>query len=77
MRNPHKVISRTLALERVWGDESAATLNAVDRYVSGGTISPSRRRSESQPQGMDDTERRRAERAVLRLLAEEPQPAAA
>jgi two-component system response regulator MprA len=34
LRNPHRVISRTLALERVWGDESAATLNAVDRYVS-------------------------------------------
>ena len=32
--NPRQVISRTLALERVWGSESAATLNAVDRCVS-------------------------------------------
>jgi DNA-binding response OmpR family regulator len=28
------VISRTLALERVWGSEAAASLNVVDRYVS-------------------------------------------
>jgi two-component system, OmpR family, response regulator MprA len=34
MRNPRRVISRGLALERVWGGESAATLNAVDKYVS-------------------------------------------
>jgi two-component system response regulator MprA len=34
MRNPRQVVSRTLALERVWGSESAATLNAVDRCVS-------------------------------------------
>jgi two-component system, OmpR family, response regulator MprA len=34
LRNPHQVISRALALERVWGSESAASLNAVDRYVS-------------------------------------------
>ena len=34
MRNPRQVISRVLALERVWGGESAATLNAVDRCVS-------------------------------------------
>src|SRR6516162_324429 len=34
LRNPRQVISRGLALERVWGSESAATLNAVDRYVS-------------------------------------------
>jgi two-component system response regulator MprA len=34
LRNPRQVISRALALERVWGSESAATLNAVDRYVS-------------------------------------------
>jgi two-component system response regulator MprA len=34
LRNPRQVISRTLALERVWGGESAATTNAVDRCVS-------------------------------------------
>jgi two-component system response regulator MprA len=34
LRNPRQVISRALALDRVWGSESAATLNAVDRYVS-------------------------------------------
>jgi two-component system response regulator MprA len=34
LRNPRQVISRGLALERVWGSEAAATLNAVDRYVS-------------------------------------------
>jgi two-component system response regulator MprA len=34
LRNPRQVISRGLALERVWGSESAATLNAVDRYIS-------------------------------------------
>jgi two-component system response regulator MprA len=34
MRNPRQVVSRTVALERVWGSESAATLNAVDRCVS-------------------------------------------
>jgi two-component system response regulator MprA len=34
LRNPRQVVSRALALERVWGSESAATLNAVDRYVS-------------------------------------------
>jgi two-component system response regulator MprA len=34
LRNPRQVISRVLALERVWGGESAATLNAVDRCVS-------------------------------------------
>jgi len=34
MRNPHRVIGRPLALERVWGDESAATFNAVDQCVS-------------------------------------------
>jgi two-component system, OmpR family, response regulator MprA len=35
LRNPRQVVSRRLALERVWGSESAATLNAVDRCVSG------------------------------------------
>jgi two-component system, OmpR family, response regulator MprA len=34
LRNPRQVISRALALERVWGAQSAATLNAVDRCVS-------------------------------------------
>jgi two-component system response regulator MprA len=34
LRNPRQVITRRLALERVWGGEAAATLNAVDRYVS-------------------------------------------
>jgi two-component system response regulator MprA len=34
LRNPRQVISRALALERVWGSEAAATPNAVDRYVS-------------------------------------------
>jgi two-component system response regulator MprA len=34
LRNPRRVVSRPLALERVWGSESAATLNAVDRCVS-------------------------------------------
>ena len=34
LRNPRQVVSRGFALERVWGSESAATLNAVDRYVS-------------------------------------------
>ena len=34
LRNPRQVISRGLALERVWGGESAATGNAVDRCVS-------------------------------------------
>jgi two-component system response regulator MprA len=34
LRNPRRVISREVALERVWGGEFAATPNAVDRYVS-------------------------------------------
>jgi two-component system response regulator MprA len=34
LRNPRQVVSRPLALDRVWGSESAATLNAVDRCVS-------------------------------------------
>jgi two-component system, OmpR family, response regulator MprA len=34
LRNPRQVISRAHALERVWGSQSAATLNAVDRCVS-------------------------------------------
>jgi two-component system, OmpR family, response regulator MprA len=34
LRNPRQVISRALALDRVWGGASAATANAVDRCVS-------------------------------------------
>lgn len=34
LRNPRQLISRGLALERVWGGEFAATANAVDRCVS-------------------------------------------
>jgi two-component system response regulator MprA len=34
LRNPRQVINREVALERVWGSETAASLNAVDRYVS-------------------------------------------
>jgi two-component system response regulator MprA len=34
LRNPRQVVSRTLALDRVWGDVAAASPNVVDRYVS-------------------------------------------
>jgi two-component system, OmpR family, response regulator MprA len=34
LRNPRQIVSRTLALERVWGSRGAASLNVVDRYVS-------------------------------------------
>jgi len=34
LRNPRRTVSRDLALDRVWGCSSAATLNVVDRYVS-------------------------------------------
>ena len=34
LRNQGQVVSRELALDRVWGGASVATLNAVDRYVS-------------------------------------------
>src|SRR5262245_17314226 len=34
LRNPRQVVSRELALERVWGSESAATSNVVDHYIS-------------------------------------------
>jgi len=34
LRNPRQVISREVALERVWGSASAANSNVVDRYVS-------------------------------------------
>jgi two-component system response regulator MprA len=32
--NPRRVVSRELALERVWGGAAAASLNVVDRYIS-------------------------------------------
>jgi two-component system, OmpR family, response regulator MprA len=34
MRNVRQVVSRELALERVWGSAAAASPNVVDRYVS-------------------------------------------
>ena len=34
LRNPRVVITRERALEEVWGGESEATFNAVDRYVA-------------------------------------------
>jgi two-component system response regulator MprA len=34
LRNPGQVVSRELALERVWGSRAVASFNAVDRYVS-------------------------------------------
>ena len=34
LRNPRRVVSRELALERIWGSPAAASLNVVDRYVS-------------------------------------------
>jgi two-component system response regulator MprA len=34
LRNARQVVPRELALERVWGGVSAASLNVVDRYVS-------------------------------------------
>src|SRR2546426_27414 len=34
LRNAGQVVSRELALERVWGSRSAVSSNAVDRYVS-------------------------------------------
>jgi two-component system response regulator MprA len=34
LRNPGQVVSRELALERVWGSRTVASFNAVDRYVS-------------------------------------------
>jgi two-component system, OmpR family, response regulator MprA len=34
LRNPRQVVSRSQALDNVWGDVSAATLNVVDRYIS-------------------------------------------
>ncbi|PWU18214.1 MAG: DNA-binding response regulator, partial [Candidatus Rokuibacteriota bacterium] len=34
LRNRRRVVTRELALERVWGSSSAASPNAVDRYVS-------------------------------------------
>jgi two-component system response regulator MprA len=34
LRNPRTVVSREVALARVWGDTAAATPNVVDRYVA-------------------------------------------
>jgi two-component system response regulator MprA len=34
LRNPRNVVSREVALERVWGGPASASLNVVDRYVS-------------------------------------------
>jgi two-component system response regulator MprA len=34
LRNPRRVVSRELALDRAWGSATAASLNVVDRYVS-------------------------------------------
>ena len=34
LRNPRRTVSRVLALERVWGSSTAASLNVVDQYVS-------------------------------------------
>ena len=34
LRNPRQVVTRELALERVWGGAAAASPNVVDRYVS-------------------------------------------
>jgi two-component system response regulator MprA len=34
LRNRRQVVTRELALERVWGGTGAASLNVVDRYVS-------------------------------------------
>jgi two-component system response regulator MprA len=34
LRNQRQVVSRELALERIWGHAAAASLNVVDRYVS-------------------------------------------
>jgi two-component system response regulator MprA len=34
LRNPRRVVSRAVALERVWGSGTAASLNVVDQYVS-------------------------------------------
>ena len=34
LRNPRQVVTRDVALERVWQGRSAASPNVVDRYVS-------------------------------------------
>jgi len=34
LRNPRKVVSREMALDRIWGGSASASLNVVDRYVS-------------------------------------------
>ena len=34
LRNPGQVVSREVALDRVWGSAALASFNAVDRYIS-------------------------------------------
>ena len=34
LRNSRQVVTRELALERIWGGAAAASPNVVDRYVS-------------------------------------------
>jgi two-component system response regulator MprA len=34
LRNRRQIVTRELALERVWGSPAAASLNVVDQYVS-------------------------------------------
>jgi two-component system response regulator MprA len=34
LRNPRRTVTRAVALERVWGNSTAASLNVVDQYVS-------------------------------------------
>jgi two-component system response regulator MprA len=34
LRNARQVVSRELALDRIWGGPASASLNVVDRYVS-------------------------------------------
>jgi two-component system response regulator MprA len=34
LRQPRRVVTREVALQRVWGSSTAASLNVVDRYVS-------------------------------------------
>jgi DNA-binding response OmpR family regulator len=34
LRNRRQVVTREVAIERVWGSAGAVSLNAVDRYVS-------------------------------------------
>jgi two-component system response regulator MprA len=34
LRNPRMVVSREVALDRIWGGPASASLNVVDRYIS-------------------------------------------